>query len=269
MLHENPLMADIDVNHWRNLQTLLLESAKTKRRIIVIHENGKVLKFVHSQRAQIVRNVDTVDKPRAVAEKVYKANADAVDFVAVFERRAFDRYFGRVQDTWRANEDLDVYVHRMYAMLDDYPEGIVTYPGSARTTLGLQWRLGASYEDIKAVIQHIPARSTAVLGVFEGDALWATLVLGLDAERRANVVTTVDPSELPHAATRHDIAKNVVAWTNRKYPPCSLGLFMGLGSARAFLSATDKARMIRDIMSKSDLIADPVPAGLERVFATG
>jgi hypothetical protein len=268
MLHENPLMADIDVNHWRNLQTLLLESAKTKRRIILIHENGKVLKFVHSQRAQIVRNIDRVDQPRAVAEKVYKANSEAADFVAVFERRAFDRYFGQVQDTWRSDEDLDVYVHRMYAMLDDYPEGIVTYPGSARTTLGMQWRLGASYEEIKAVIEHIPARSTAVLGVFDGDALWATLVLGFDGERRAKVVTTVDPSELPPATTRKDIAKNVVAWTNRKYPPCSLGLFMGLGSARAFLAATDKTKAIRETVSKNDLIADPVPAGLEKVFVT-
>jgi len=266
MLHENPLMADIDVNHWRNLQSLLLESAKAKRRIILIHENGKVLKFVHSQRLPIVRNVHTIDQPRAVAERVYKDNADAVDFVAVFERRAFDRYFGRVQDTWRSDEDLDVYVHRMYAMLDDYPEGIVTYPGSARSTLGLQWRLGATYEDIKAVIQHIPARSTAVLGVFDGNALWATLVLGFDAERRMNVVTTVDPSELQPAATRKDVVKSVVAWTNRKYPPCSLGLFMGLGSARAFLACADKAKALRDIMSKGDLVADPVPAGLERAF---
>lgn len=268
MLHENPLMADIDVNHWRNLQTLLLESAKTKRRIILIHENGKVLKFVHSQRAQIVRNIDRVDQPRVVAEKVYKANSDVADFVAVFERRAFDRYFGQVQDTWRSDEDLDVYVHRMYAMLDEYPEGIVTYPGSARTTLGLQWRLGASYEEIKAVIEHIPAPSTAVLGVFDGDALWATLVLGFDAERRAKVVTTVDPSELPPATTRKDIAKNVVAWTNRKYPRCSLGLFMGLDSARGFLAAADKTKAMREIASRNDLIADPVPAGLEKVFAT-
>ncbi|MGD0727898.1 MAG: hypothetical protein ABSB63_20275 [Spirochaetia bacterium] len=268
MLHENPLMADIDVNHWRNLQTLLLESAKTKRRIILIHENGKVLKFVHSQRAQIVRNIDRVDQPRVVAEKVYKANSDVADFVAVFERRAFDRYFGQVQDTWRSDEDLDVYVHRMYAMLDDYPEGIVTYPGSARTTLGLQWRLGASYEEIKAVIERIPASSTAVLGVFDGGALWATLVLGFDSERRAKVVTTVDPSELQPAATRKDIAKNVVAWTNRKYPPCSLGLFMGLDSARAFLAATHKTKAMREIVSKNDLIADPVPAGLEKVFVT-
>ncbi len=46
MLHENPQMLDIDVDHWRNLQDLFLESAKEKRRIIVIHEAGEVLKLV-------------------------------------------------------------------------------------------------------------------------------------------------------------------------------------------------------------------------------
>src|SRR5271157_2322801 len=119
-------MADIDVTHWRNLQVLLLESAKQKRRIIMIHENGKLLKFVHSHREEIVRNVDRVDQPHAAAETVYRANAGKVDFVAVFERRAFDQYFGRVQDTWSADEDLDEYVHRMYAMIDEYPDGLVT-----------------------------------------------------------------------------------------------------------------------------------------------
>lgn len=262
MLHQNPLMNDIDVNHWRNLQVLFLESAKQKRRIIMIHENGKLLKFVHSHREEIVRNVDRVDQPRAVAETVYRANTGKVDFVAVFERRAFDQYFGRVQDTWRADEDLDEYVHRMYAMIDEYPDGLVTYPGPASAVLGLQWRLGATYEEVKAVVSQLPADSTAVFGVFDGNELWTTLVLGFDGDRRAKVATTVDPSQLASATTRKDIARNVVDWTNRRYPRCSLGLFMGRESARAFLSSRDKKQALGEIMAKNDLIADPVPTSL-------
>src|SRR5579862_3639364 len=98
MLHENPLMADIDVDHWRNLQELILESAKEKRRIILIHENGTLLKFVHSERLNIVCNVDCVTQPHEVAEKVYRANADKADFVVVLERRAVERFFKQVQD---------------------------------------------------------------------------------------------------------------------------------------------------------------------------
>ncbi len=270
MLHQDPLMNDIDVNHWRNLQYLLLESAKKKRRIIIIHENGAILKFVHSERADIVRNVDRVDRPREVAEKVYRANPGKADFVAVFERRAFDAYFGKVQGTWKADEDLDVFVHRMYASMDDYPDGIVTYPERASRTLGLQWRLGADHDQLEAAARLLPANSTAVFGVFEGDSLWATLVLGFDGGWKARVVTTVDStdvkSELADATGRADIARIVVEWTGRKYPPCSLGLFMGLDSARAFLASRDKQKTLREIRAKGDLIANPVPASLQGAF---
>src|SRR4051812_336384 len=112
MLHEDPSMLDIDVEHWRNVQSLVLDSAKARRRIVVIHQDGEILKFVHSDREQIVTSVDRVEDPHAVAERVYRDNADRVDFVAVFERRAFDEYFGSFQGTWRADEDLDAFVHR-------------------------------------------------------------------------------------------------------------------------------------------------------------
>jgi hypothetical protein len=117
MLHESPLMVDANVDHWRNLQSLILESAKGKRRIIVIHEDGAILKFVHSMKAEIVKPIDRIDDPQVAAKAIYEANPGACDFVAVFERRGFDRYFGAFQDAWRADEDLDVYVQRTYAMM--------------------------------------------------------------------------------------------------------------------------------------------------------
>lgn len=268
MLHAYPLMADIDVNHWRNMQALLLDSAKGKRRIILIHENGELLKFVHSKRAEIVRNVDRVDRPQEVAEKVYRANSDKADLVMVFERRAVDRFFAQAQDTWKPDEDLDEYVHRMYAMLDEYPDGIVTYPGPARTTLGLQWRLGARYEDVKgAVERYVPPSSTVVFGVFEGEALWATLVLAFDADHRAKVVTTADPSQLTVKSGRLAIAKDVVAWVNGNYSPCSLGLFTDLDSAKALLASQNKLGTLRDLVGGAKLISDPIPPALAQMLA--
>ncbi len=268
MLHAYVQMADIDVDHWRNLQALLLESAKEKRRIILIHENGELLKFVHSQRAGIVRNVERVDHPQEVAEKVYRANADKADFVVVFERRAFDRYFGQAQDTWKADEDLDEYVHRMYATLDEYPEGIVTYPGPARTMLGLQWRLGASYEDIKvAVARFVVPNSSVVFGVFANNALWASLILGFDVDRRVALITTADPSELTVSGASEASAKELVEWVSQKYAPCCLGLFMDIDDARTLLASQNKLATLRDISRKGKLIADPLPEPLVRSLA--
>jgi hypothetical protein len=268
MLHAYVRMTDIDVDHWRNLQALLLESAKEKHRIILIHENGELLKFVHSQRADIVRNVNRVDHPLEVAEKVYHANADKVDFVVVFERRAVDRFFGQVQDTWKADEDLDEYVHRMYATLDEYPEGIVTYPGPARTMLGLQWRVGASYEDIKAAVDRfVRPNTTVVFGVFADNALWASLILGFDADRRVALITTADPSELAIGGLSEAAAKEVVGWVNQKYSPCCLGLFMDLDGARALLASRDKRATLRDMSRAGRLVANLLPEPLARLLA--
>jgi hypothetical protein len=263
MLHQDPLMLDIDVEHWRNLQELLLDSAKERRRIAVIHEDGEIEKFVHSHRREIVKSVEWVDDPHAVAERVYRDNADRVDFVAVLERRAFDEYFGRFQATWSADEDIDEFVHRTYELLDQYPDGIVTYPGPAREVLGLQWRLGATFDQVKhAIEQHVPPSSTVVFGVFDGDRLWTTLVVGFDGDLRASVVTTVDTSRLTVGQDRNTIADEVVGWVNGRYGPCSLGLFTSLEGARRFLEAEDKMSALQELMEQEDLIADPLPATL-------
>lgn len=260
MLHENPFMADIDVDHWRNLQNLILESAKEKRRIILIHENGELLKFVHSGRAAIVRNIDRITDPLKDAEKVYQANAANVDFVQVLERRAVERFFLQVQDSWKIDEDLDEYVHRMFATVDEYPQGIVTYPGSARTNLGLQWRVGASYEDIKAAVeQFIEPATSAIFGVFNDKSLWTSLILAFDADRRITLVTTADPSQLAAKDSWQSAAKELTEWADRKYAPCSLALFMDLDSARFFLSSADKLAALREIAESGKLVADPAP----------
>jgi hypothetical protein len=263
VLHEDPLMLDIDVDHWRNLQSLVLDSAKGRRRIVVLHEDAEILKFVHSERAPVVRTVERVDDPHAVAARVYRDNADRVDFVAVFERRAFDEYFGRFQGTWRADEDLDAFVHRTYELLDEYRDGIVTHPGPARGVLGLQWRLGATYDQVtRAVERYVPPGSTVVFGVFDGDALWATLVLGFDADLRASVVTTVDTSRLTVERGREALAGEIVAWADEWYGPCSLGLFTSRDGARRFLDAEDKLAALLELRADGDLIADPVPSAL-------
>jgi hypothetical protein len=269
MLHAYPWMADIDVNHWRNLQSLLLDSAKGKRRIIVIHENGEILKFVHSKREEINRTVDRVDNPQEAARKIYQDNEGKADFVVVFERNAVDRYTGQFQDTWRADEDLDEFVRRQYTMMDEFADGIVTYPNPARETLGMQWRVGASYDQVQAAVnQFVEPETTAVFGIFESDALWATLVLHFDGDRKINVITTVDPSQLSLQGDREAIAKEIVNWVNGRYPTCSIGLFTDLEGARNFITSPDKATTLRELQEQGNLIADPFPGSLTRSFAT-
>jgi hypothetical protein len=147
---------------------------------------------------------------------------------------------------------------------------MVTYPGPARDVLGLQWRFGTTYAAAKMAIERfVPVDSTVVFGVFEGESLWATLVLGFDGDRRARVVTTVDMSELPKALAKNQAVAEVVAWVDKHYGPCSLGLFVDLEDARAILASKDKLASLRAIVAKGGLRAGPVPEALAPLLALG
>jgi hypothetical protein len=261
-------MSDINVDHWRNLQYLLVDSAKGKRRIIVIHDDGEIQKFVHSTRDEIDRGaVNRITHPQQDARRIFDANPGKADFVVILDRRSVSHYFGRVQDKWKSTEDLDEYVHRMFATLDEYPDGIVAYPESARSALGLQWRLGASYEQVKQAVEHfITPRSTAIFGVFSETDLWASLILSFDENKRVDVIATADPAALTAGSPWRGKARELVSWANSKFSPCSLGLFTTVDDARAFLAAPDKLAALRKIADAGRLMTEPAPAGLTRLL---
>lgn len=267
MLHRNVLMEDINVDHWRNLQSLVLDSAKARRRIVLIHEDGVVEKLVHSSRLPVADRVERVEDPQAVAQKLYAANADTVDFVAVFERRAFDEYFARFQATWSPDEDLDVFVHRSYALIDEYRDGIVTAPLPARETLGLQWRLGAGYAEIKGAVERFVSPGTSVLfGVFEDSSLWATLVLGFDDDRRIDVVTTIDPDEIAPGGGREATAGELIAYVEEHHRRCPLAFFFSLTGVRAFLASRDKLGTLAELSATGDLVGSRLPPALAQLI---
>lgn len=269
MLHPNVLMQDIDVAQWRNAQSLLLESAKERRRIVVLHDAGTPRKIAHSHGEDVLSPPTQVDDPMATARKLYEANTGTVDFVAVFERAAFDAYFAAVQDSWDIDEDLDVFVRRTYALLDKYPTGMVTYPNAARDTLGLQWRLGASHNDvITAVANYVEGGSSVVLGVFDQGALWASLVLTFDQADSVTSVTTADPSDVELVGDPATVAAAVVEWVRAKHGPVSIGLFLDKLAAVRFLAADDKAAALRAASCDAgSLILSPVSPSLASAIA--
>lgn len=268
MLNKDVLMQDIDVAQWRNAQALLLDSAKARPRIVVLHDDGLVRKVAHSGGLLVQEAPSRVDSPKAAAEALYAANAGAVDFVAVFERRAFDAYFAAVQDSWDIDEELDAFVQRTYALLDEYPDGMLTYPEPARTTLGLQWRLGASRDQIvDAARAFAEPETTVVFGVFDGGALWASLVLSFGGDGSVTTLTTVDPDEVELAGDRDKVAAQVVAWVEAKHGPCSLGMFADRPFAEEFLQAADKGSALRQAAKSGGVLLSPVPSALAAALA--
>jgi hypothetical protein len=258
MLHKNVQMVDIDVDHWRNLQELFIESSKEKRRIIVIHENGEIHKFIHSDRIAIEQPIDRVTSPQEDAEKVYQANNEKADFVMILERRAVERYMAEVQNAWLPTQDIDEYVYAMYSKLSDFENGIVTYPGAAKENLGLQWRIGATYEEFHNVVKAIVRpKTTAILGLFEEGKLWASLVLGFDEEMKIELITSVPVKTGADVGSLRDAAGSFVELVQTTHPECSVGLFAQLASFRSWIRSEDKKAELTKLVEQGDFLFNP------------
>jgi hypothetical protein len=252
MLHPDVLMADIDVDQWRNAQALLLRSAKATRRLVVIHDQGQVVKFRHTAGVECTGRVDRVDDPHALARELYEANDDVTDVVVVMEREAVDSYFAAVQNSWDIDEDLDVFVQRTYARLADFSDGIVTHPGPAGEVLGLQWRTGASLQAVHAAAEELtPAGGTVILGVHDGAALWASLILDLDTGHKVTSITTADPSSVDIAGSREAVLDRLVAWQQSAGRTVSIALVLDRAEVGRFLAAPagKKGRVLASLVA--------------------
>jgi hypothetical protein len=234
MLHETVRMTDIDVDHWRNLQSLLLVSAKARPRIVVIHEQGEVLSVAHSGGERVTGAPLQIEDPPTVARGLHEANSD-VDLVAVFERDAVDSHFAAMGASWNPDEDLDDWVRRLYGTLDRDDDGIVTHPGPASQQLGLQWRIGVSYAQLhSAVERHVAADSSVAFAVLDHQEVWATLVVGFDDDQRVTVTTTADPSA-PLSGSTDEILDGLIALAQERHGPCALAVAIERADAEALL----------------------------------
>ena len=252
MLHQDVRMSDIDVDQWRNAQALLLRSAKAARRLVVIHEGGEVVKFRHTAGVECVGRVDKVDDAHALARELYEKNQDEVDFVVVMERHAVDSYFAAVQDSWAIDDDLDTFVQRTYGLLDDFADGIVTFPGPARNVLGLQWKTGASLQEAEAAARtFVASGGTVILGVHDGSSLWASLILDLDADQKVTSITTADPAAVDTAGSPEEVLDRLTAWQQSAGKTVSLSLLLDRAVADDYLTApsADKGRVLASLVA--------------------
>lgn len=249
MLHGDVLMADLDVDQWRNAQHLLLRSAKGARRIVCLLEKGEVVKCRHTHGADVADTPSRVDDLQAAADALYAANREQVDFVLVAERDAMDEYFAEYQNAREADEDLDVYVSRSWSLLRDrYKSSIVTAPEPADQTLGLQWKLGASHDEVVAAAEAlVTPDSSVVLAVHDAGALWTSLILRFDEDRKVISIGTADPSLVNIKGDPAAVTERLVGFANAREGNVKLVVSCTKEAAERFLEAQDKAAVVAEL----------------------
>ncbi|MDR6636825.1 hypothetical protein [Paenarthrobacter nitroguajacolicus] len=118
-----------------------------------------------------------------------------------------------------------------------------------------------------AVSTFVSPGSSAVLGVFDGLGLWASLVITVDDFGSAETVSTIGGPVAKEAKEIATAASEAVTWVQSNHGPCSVGFFVVKAHAEALLRASDKAAAVRTAAATGGLVLSPVPTALALALA--
>ncbi|MEW1805465.1 hypothetical protein [Pseudarthrobacter sp. NPDC080039] len=116
-----------------------------------------------------------------------------------------------------------------------------------------------------AVRTFVPAGSSAVIGIFDENRLWASLAVSVDNSGKPASVSTLRGPEAGGDMAK--AANEAVKWVQSHHGPCSLGFFVDKVHAEALLRASDKATAIRTASASGGLVLSPVPPALAIALA--
>lgn len=160
-------------------------------------------------------------------------------------------------------------------MADSIVDALALDPGTGlRNVDQAQWAnlemlLGdTAPDDLAAAVRtFVSAGSSAVIGIFDDNLLWASLVVSVDNSGAPASVSTIHAPVAQAGGEMIKAAGEAVRWVQAHHGPCSLGLFVNKVHAEALLKASDKAAALRTASAAGGLVLSPVPPALAVALA--
>jgi len=260
MIDPDVRILDLDPRQFQRLWDVLFPAPG--RRLILIHDGSRVVKAFDTSRG-LRPDLLTCDPsdPQALAARLY--GSDRPDQVLVLHLEALAEFYTTTHLLYDCDEDGDVYLQRERLALDDEPE-LVRYPPEPR---GLRLA-GLAYEQWEKMLALVPHGRTVVLGVFEQDAIWASLILRMGGGQ-IDLISSSD-AVLPidyRAADWHAAGRYMIEQVTERIGQPFIGVFCTRAAFLALVAAPDKLSQLAACHGQSSLWLDPCPPGLLQLIA--
>lgn len=233
MLTQSCKIDHLNALQWRRLSQLAFGNRSPKR-VFLLHENGKPVKLWKAGVGDLPLPSETVKDPQATADALKAAHPDAYE-AWVLDPESFAKTMSEIQSAARLDTEIDVFA------LYDFEERKKA-PGHAVAPMrGLIWR-GIPLRGVQRFVEKmLPDSCTFVLGVFDGDSLWASLLVQFENKKIVAISTSdalpADDVKDIIGRDQHPFFLNVVANTFRRP---AFGWFVEKGDFEAWMKADDE-----------------------------
>jgi hypothetical protein len=182
MLSRNARITDLNLEQWRRLTQLAYTHAGA-RRLYLLHQAGTPLKFWDSELGELPLPGDPVLDPQASADALAAKHSDAHE-VWVLEADSFAKKMSEIQAKADFDQELDDYA------LFEFEERLKA-PGLAVSPKRDFFWNGFPLRRVQRFVDKmLPESCVFVLGVFDGDQLWASLLVEFENKKIISISTS-------------------------------------------------------------------------------
>jgi len=272
MIHPDMLIRDIDPEGWVNLLSLADKNnlrrlagrpprkRKPKTRLFVIYEGNRALKAYHTGKGSVLDGFRWPG-PDNLEEVAWREDADVV---IAAPRNAMALGFAAYQNKVDLEGDYAGQLIQAYnTFVSRVGRDVFIYPPRKLKTVNFDL-LQRGFKYI------VPSNSAIILYIFDGDKLWASLIVGV-GEADIDLITTHDALEAQgmRVTSWKKDRKKITSAVGRIFRKPSLGVFCQVEALAKVMLERKPLPALAKARKKEDIILDPLPWRLKAMLRAG